>query len=582
MRFALSQPVVNYVLKIDTADLSSMYVEMNIRNAPDTFEVAMVAHPEYDDRYWRFVKDMHVEGRNGEGKILREDSALWRIITRGGDAVIHYRIELPGKNKYPSAWKPFITSKGALTGGTHSFMYIVGATLAPSHIKLELPKQWQIATGLEPTSDPTIYYAPSVDVLVDAPILAGTLKTWSFTVEGIPHKVVYYSDNDTPVFDTAMLVTDIKKIVEEASVLFHGLPYREYFFLLRDSAYGALEHNNSVTLGAPASELRDDLRGMLAEIAHEYFHAWNIMRIHPAEYGDVSYKTPALSRGLWWSEGLTMLYADLFLRRAGLPVYDSSRIMHLQNLMAEYFDNPGNQLNPEKVSMSAYAPPGILGDYIASTHLQGELIGTMLDFIIRDATNGKRSIDDVMRKMFERFGGEKGFTGNDIEQIVSQTCGCDAHAFFDNYISGDKLFDFNNYLRLLGLRSTVSWKDAMDDDGKPEADLHVYAYLPRNEKMLSIGMMNPANCWGKAGLHTGDKLVSINATALNSAGDFYDLLHNIHIGDTLSVAVQKPTGLWKTKVIITGYKQAVVRIEEIKDATAKQQELRKEWMNVKP
>src|SRR5204862_3450522 len=120
-------------------------------------------------------------------------------------------------------------------------------------------------------------------------------------------------------------VNDIKKIVEQASALFHGLPYREYLILLRDSAYGALEHSNCVTLGAPALELEKDLLPTILEIAHEYFHAWNIVRIRPAEYGDVSYKTPPLSRGLWWSEGLTMLYADLLSRRAGLPMYDSSR-----------------------------------------------------------------------------------------------------------------------------------------------------------------------------------------------------------------------------------------------------------------
>src|SRR6185436_11884226 len=108
----------------------------------------------------------------------------------------------------------------------------------------------------------------------------------------------------------------------------------------------------------------------------------------------------------------TMLYADLLSRRAGLAMYDSSRIVHLQNLIADYYNNPGNRQNVERVSMAEYAPPGILGDYIGSTHLQGELIGTMLDLIIRNVTSGARSIDDVMRKMYENFGGEKGFTAN--------------------------------------------------------------------------------------------------------------------------------------------------------------------------
>src|SRR5436190_22203600 len=92
MRVSIQAPAVNYVLKIDTADLSSLCVEVNMKNVPDTFHVAMFAHPEYDDRYWRFVKDMYVEGKNGMGNIVREDSALWLIVSPGGEAVLHYRI----------------------------------------------------------------------------------------------------------------------------------------------------------------------------------------------------------------------------------------------------------------------------------------------------------------------------------------------------------------------------------------------------------------------------------------------------------------------------------------------------------
>src|SRR5687767_2083787 len=67
IRFARSQPVVSYSLRIDAADLSGFDVEMRVRNAPDTFRVAMAAHPEYDDRYWRFVEGLRVEGPGRPG-----------------------------------------------------------------------------------------------------------------------------------------------------------------------------------------------------------------------------------------------------------------------------------------------------------------------------------------------------------------------------------------------------------------------------------------------------------------------------------------------------------------------------------
>ena len=54
-------PVISYVLKVDETDLSGYNVEMHIKNVPDTFRIAMVKHPEYDDQFWRFVKDIHAE-----------------------------------------------------------------------------------------------------------------------------------------------------------------------------------------------------------------------------------------------------------------------------------------------------------------------------------------------------------------------------------------------------------------------------------------------------------------------------------------------------------------------------------------
>src|SRR5687767_5392946 len=161
-RFAQSDPVINYVLRLDSTDLSGFEVEMRIRNVADTFRVAMAAHPEYDDRYWRFVEGMRVESPRGPGSITRVDSAHWRITAPGGEATLHYRIRLPApESGQRASWRPFISPTGTLTGGPHTFMYVVSAPLAPAHVRLELPPGWAIASGLVPTSDPFTFFAPS-------------------------------------------------------------------------------------------------------------------------------------------------------------------------------------------------------------------------------------------------------------------------------------------------------------------------------------------------------------------------------------------------------------------------------------
>jgi hypothetical protein len=62
LRFARSQPVVSFTMRIDSANLTGWSVAMHSRNLPDTFRLAMAAHPEYDDRYWRLVRGLRVAG----------------------------------------------------------------------------------------------------------------------------------------------------------------------------------------------------------------------------------------------------------------------------------------------------------------------------------------------------------------------------------------------------------------------------------------------------------------------------------------------------------------------------------------
>src|SRR2546425_12346799 len=97
------------------------------------------------------------------------------------------------------------------------------------------------------------------------------------------------------------------------------------------------------------------------------------MPIRPAEYRDLDWRPQPLVAGLWFSEGLTMFYADLLLRRAGLPVFDSTPAAHLERLIARYLASPGNaRFSAQQVSPVAdAAQPGAPAAYSASTHPQG-------------------------------------------------------------------------------------------------------------------------------------------------------------------------------------------------------------------
>jgi predicted metalloprotease with PDZ domain len=580
-RFARLQPVVHYMLTISDTDTSAFRVRMEIRNAPDTFRIAMAKHPEYDDRFFRFVDSLRV--LQPRGAIVREDSAVWRVSAPGGVASIEYRIVLPPPPAPPrAAWRPFLTSRGGLTGGPHTFMYIVGAEMAPAHVHVVAPGSWAVTTGLTPTSDPRTFFAASAYVLVESPILLGSVRTWQFPIDGVPHTIAYWqAANGTP-FDTTVFRRGVELMTREAVALFGRPPYREYVFQFQDHAFGGLEHHNSVTLGAPSADLARDPNEVLEETAHEFVHTWNLMRIRPAEYVGVDYRQIRPVPTLWFSEGLTIFYADLLLRRAKLPTFDSTRTAHLEALITRYFASPGHaRFSAEQVSRVAYnAPPDALGDYGTSTHLQGEVIGAMLDLVFRDATHGRRSMDDVMRLMLARFGGERGFVTADVERAVQDVCGCSVRPFFEAHVRGASPIAFDRYLGLIGLRAQVTSQPVMRD-GAPDPDRRLNAWVPAADSALALLIGNPQTVWGRAGLHSGDRVVTVNGVATRTWPEFRQIIGRARIGDTVRFVVRAPRAnvTRAVNVVVTGYERPVVRIEALAGATEKQRRLREAWVN---
>ena len=570
------KPSIQYVLRVDSADLSGWSVTMYLRSRGEPIRLAMAAHPEYDDRYWRYVRDVTVDPPNAT--VERVDSAVWQVDAPRGMVTLRYRLALPAPER-PSraAWKPFLTPSGGLIGGPHSFMYVLGAEDSTVLVSLVLPASWQIATEFEPVGGAGHgFRAANAAVLMESPILVGHLREWRFIESGIRHRVVYWPLPDAAPFDTTAFVAGVQAVVHQAIALFGGAPYREYTFLLQDGAYGALEHQNSVTLGAPSRELATDPQAALPEIAHEFVHAWNLMTLRPAEYRDIDYDTQSPVSCLWFSEGFTMYYADLLLRRAGMVLRDTTRLMHVQRLIASYLFNPAYaRFSAEQVSDVAYnSEPGALGDYAPSTHLQGELIGTMLDLVIRDATHGQRSLDDVMRLLYRNAATER-IDGPTIERAVERVCGCDVTPFFDAHIRGAGAIDFDRYLGLIGLKTSVTWGPAMLN-GAPDRDLRIFGYRPDGERGVRLIITNPGSSWGRAGLHSRDRLVSIDGMVIDSTQALRAKLQSVRMGDTVRVSVQRPAGVYTATVVVTGFDRPTVRVEGTPTAVGTA------WLNAKP
>jgi predicted metalloprotease with PDZ domain len=552
------KPAVQYTLRVDSADLSGWTVAIRLRTTSDTIRLAMAAHPEYDDRYWRYVRDVAVEPG---GTVTKVDSAVWQIVAPRGEVRVRYRIALPPvADGRRGAWRPYLTSTGGLVGGPHAFMYLLGGEQQPVSVTLDLPRGWEVATGLEGRGQ--ILTAANAKTLIDSPVFVGRFYDWRFVEGGVPHRVVYWPLPNATRFDTSAFRSGVQAVVRQTIALFGRTPYRHYTFIFQDGAFGGLEHANSVTLGVPSADLAQNPHAELPEIAHEFVHTWNLMTIRPAEYRDLDYRSQGPVSTLWFSEGLTLFYADRLVRRAGIQPDDSTFNAHLEHLLSSYIGNPAYaRYSAEEISRVAYnAEPGALGNYGGSTHLQGEVIGTMLDFIIRDATRGRRSMDDVMRLLFERSA--QPIMGRDIEHAVGTVCGCDVTPFFDAHVRGGTPIDYNRYLALASLEARVTWAPAVWN-GEPERDLRIWGWEPEGQRGVRLVISNPTSIWARAGLNSGDRLVRVNGTPTATWPELRAQLQRLRLGDTVTVDVERDSGPFTATVVVAGFDRPSVRVAAI-------------------
>ena len=573
-----SAPAISYVLKIDPADSGIFDVTMRVRNAPRNLRLAMAVHPEYNQRYWRFVRDISAQSSGIAAPITRDRENVWSVTTDGREATIHYRIALEPENPLNrAAWHSFLTPTGASVNTTDTFLYPLDFPDEPARLTLDIPAAWRVVTSLSDTFNQRELTARSSYDLVDSPLLLGALRIWSFTVRGIPHRVAYWPLPNAAAFDTTEFVGAIQRLAVSTFDLFGGAPYRSYTFLFQDGAFGGgLEHVSSAQLGAQSTDLARNPRHYMGEIAHEFFHTWNLMALDPLGPNKITADPPTAIKELWFSEGATMYFAAALLRQAGAMPEAQSRVDDLKDEIEYYFANAGNtHVSPERGSLLSVYGSDSAGDYLSSIYTQGRLISEMLDIILHDSTNGRRGMSDVMRAMYARYANKSGFTGADIERVTNEVCGCNVHGIFENHVRNARAIDFDRYLRSLGLRVITEMVPATAADGKPQVDLRLFAY--QRAGGMRVRILHPATSWRTAGLHTGMEIVAIRGIPIDSFPDFRRAVRSARIGDTVAVDVLIEGNPRRFLVPMTGYDRPRVRILERPDATPAQRQRHRQW-----
>lgn len=297
----------------------------------------------------------------------------------------------------------------------------------PCTLQLAIPDTYQIACGLQQIAPKTLL-AKDYYELVDSPLMASeTIQHRTYQVQDTTF-YVWMQGNIKPNWE--QIVADFQKFSTAQIAAMGSFPEPEYHFLnliLPTPYYHGVEHRHSTMVVLGPDDEGDGLYlDLLGVSSHELFHAWNIIRIRPKELLPYDFTKENYFSTCFVAEGVTTYYGDLFLRRSGV-FNDEGYYRELQTYMKRHFENSRHaQQSLVESSWDLWLDgyeKGIPQRKVSVYH-KGALAALILDLTIRKIHGHKRSLDDVMYSLWQRFGIPfVGYTMEDYQAVVEEIAG---------------------------------------------------------------------------------------------------------------------------------------------------------------
>lgn len=445
-----------------------------------------------------FARDVVGFSARSGGRDLRWDKTdprTWRIFpAAAGTVEVTFRAIADSlDNAFAWARPDFL-----LVNGTNVFLYPAGQPLDfPSRVTVTTDPQWRVTTGMTPAGNGA-WTAPTYHDLVDMPFFIGRFDLDSVRAGNVWVRVASYPAGYFAGEAHDRLEANLAKMFAPIGKVFGEIPFPTYTVMqIFDSSYGGasgLEHQNShVDVITPEMAGNPFLDGLYP---HEIFHAWNVKRLRPADLVPYRYDAVQATPWLWVSEGITDYYADLTLLRAGIS--DSAAFLATtEGKMREVEQAPPTAL--EDASLSTWVQPK---DGTAQLYYpKGSLAGFLLDILVRDGSDNRAGLDDVLRTLYqETWKRGRGFTGEEWWGTVSRLAGGRSFAEFNaKYVDGREPYPWATVLPLAGLR--------LEADSVPQPRLGVRTRVDASG--ITVLDVQQGSTAALAGVQPGDLLSRI-------------------------------------------------------------------------
>ena len=571
-------PEISYTISMSKPWTHLLEVQMRLvePSAPAQIEVVMpVWTPgSYLIReYARHVLDFSVEGAAGKALDWEKiNKNTWRINASGNSQLtINYKVyanELTVRTNE-------LNDEHAFWNNAATLMFPKDNLKTPSTLRVVPFQNWKIATGLPAVEgQPNTFRAENFDVLYDSPFEVGNYKEINFEVRGVPHRMIFEGEGN---YDLEQLRQDVPKIVSAAADIFGELPYQNYTFIVNLRGGGGLEHLNSTALQFPRFAFAGaGYNRFLGLVAHEFFHAWNVKRIRPDALGPFDYSEENYTRLLWVAEGGTEFYSNVILRRAGF-ISDKQYLENRAAGIAALQRQPGRfQTSLEEASFDAwiknYRPDENSVNREISYYDKGEIVNMLLDLTIRQKTAGAKSLDDVMRSLYNDFYKKgRNYAPADFQKAAETVAGANLDDFFRKLVRGHDEIDYNQVFADFGIRLETAAPNAADTaylgaDFRPQSDFLAISQLPAGSPAYN------------GGLNTGDLILAIDGFKISNQNDLNARLGDRKPGDKVKITLFRFDRLREIEIALGGRAAEQYRFTAVPNAGDAQKQLYNGWL----
>jgi predicted metalloprotease with PDZ domain len=567
---ALSLAQIDYSVSV-ADDLKSVRVTMELQAKPGQTDFVF---PDFAPGHYRLLQlsgNVSAEkATSAEGLELgfqKVDTFTWRVQTPNG-----------GKVRFAYTFPVNSNNGGALLEGPRYLMYVAGRKEEPHRIQYTGPKGCQFANSLDPwAGKKDAYQAPDYDVFADAPVTFGDIEWASYTAMGKPHKIVMWGAERKSV-DKQRIVEICKRLTETQGRLFGGLPYKRYYWHFNCTASrdggGGLEHLNSTAITLAAG-LGPNTEGLLS---HEFFHLWNVKRIRSKPLGPFDYQRLPETGALWWLEGVTDYYAGVLCARAG--IWDEEQYFRdlLNNVRSARNNARRFETSPYEASMRVKEAANGRGNSQGlniSYYTFGLLLGLVLDAELRERTEGKHSLDDVLLALWELNKDNKpGFEEDEIRKQLIRFGGEEMGPFYDTWVMKPGELPIEASLAKLGYKMAERQVKFVDHGIR-------YAVRPGNADVGITGASGAAD----AVLDGGDIVLEVDGRKVlgQSTFDSYrrmdEALAKARVGQPLKLKIKRGENVQEVSFTPTDGTRTEPYVEAIDFGNRRVLRARKGWLS---